>query len=87
MSSDSGNYWNTLDTDNGDKEVSTLSRHLLLEANSVGTSPSQKQLFRIFDFSPQWAFSGVETKVNLSDLIEWSIFLLVTLKSHEAILY
>ncbi|NP_001266138.1 calmodulin-binding transcription factor SR4 [Solanum lycopersicum] len=63
MSSDSGNYWNTLDTDNGDKEVSTLSRHLLLEANSVGTSPSQKQLFRIFDFSPQWAFSGVETKV------------------------
>ncbi|KAH0767935.1 hypothetical protein KY285_003806 [Solanum tuberosum] len=63
MASDSGNYWNTLDTDNGDKEVSTLSRHMLLEADSVGTSPSQKQLFRIFDFSPQWAFSGVETKV------------------------
>lgn len=87
MASDSGNYLNTLDTDNGDKKVSSLSRHMQLDTDSLGPSLSQEQLFSISDFAPDWVYSGVETKVNLSDLIEWSIFLLVTLKSHEEILY
>ncbi|KAJ4721920.1 Calmodulin-binding transcription activator like [Melia azedarach] len=63
MASDSGNYWNTLDTENDDKEVSSLSHHMQLEIDSLGPSLSQEQLFSIRDFSPDWAYSGVETKV------------------------
>ncbi|XP_021640212.2 calmodulin-binding transcription activator 3 isoform X2 [Hevea brasiliensis] len=63
MASDSGNYWNTLDTENDDKEVSSLSHHMQLDIESLGPSLSQEQLFSIRDFSPDWAYSGVETKV------------------------
>ncbi|XP_048321378.2 calmodulin-binding transcription activator 3 isoform X2 [Ziziphus jujuba] len=63
MASDSGNYWNALDTENDDKEVSSLSRHMQLEIDSLGPSLSQEQLFSIFDFSPDWTYSGIETKV------------------------
>ncbi|XP_060197515.1 calmodulin-binding transcription activator 2-like isoform X2 [Lycium barbarum] len=63
MASDSGNYWNTLDTDNEDKEVSSLSRHMQLDTDYLGPSPSQAQLFSISDFAPDWVYSGVETKV------------------------
>ncbi|KAJ8528909.1 hypothetical protein K7X08_030649 [Anisodus acutangulus] len=42
MASDSGNYWNTLDTDNGDKEVSSLSCHMQLGTDSLGPSLSQE---------------------------------------------
>ncbi|XP_059280865.1 calmodulin-binding transcription activator 2-like isoform X2 [Lycium ferocissimum] len=63
MASDSGNYWNTLDTDNEDKEVSSLSRDMQLDTDSLGPSPSQAQLFSISDFAPDWVYSGVETKV------------------------
>ncbi|MCD9646528.1 hypothetical protein HAX54_036416 [Datura stramonium] len=63
MASDSGNYWNTLDTDNGDKEVSSLSRHMQLDTDSLGPSLSQVQLFSISDFSPDWVYTGAETKV------------------------
>lgn len=64
MASDSGNYWNALDTENDDKEVSSLSRHMQLEIDSLGPSLSQEQLFSIFDFSPDWTYSGIETKVQ-----------------------
>ncbi|KAJ8573979.1 hypothetical protein K7X08_010490 [Anisodus acutangulus] len=63
MASDSGNYWNILDPDNGDKEVSSLSRHMQLDTDYLGPSLSQEQLFSISDFAPDWVYSGVETKV------------------------
>ncbi|XP_043725084.1 calmodulin-binding transcription activator 3-like isoform X2 [Telopea speciosissima] len=63
MASDSGNYWKSLDTQNDDKEVSSLSRHIQLDIDSLGPSLSQEQLFSICDFSPDWAYSGVKTKV------------------------
>ncbi|KAK9934071.1 hypothetical protein M0R45_021230 [Rubus argutus] len=63
MASDSGNYWNTLEAENGDREVSSLSGHMQLEVDSLGPSLSQEQLFSICDFSPDWAYSGTETKV------------------------
>ncbi|XVF38951.1 hypothetical protein REPUB_Repub20aG0147100 [Reevesia pubescens] len=65
MASDSTNYWNTLDTETDDKEVSSLSHHMQLDIDSLGPSLSQEQLFSIVDFSPDWAYSGVQTKVLL----------------------
>ncbi|RDX97826.1 Calmodulin-binding transcription activator 2, partial [Mucuna pruriens] len=62
MASDSGNYWSTLDDHNEDKEVSSL-RHMQLDMDSLGPSLSQEQLFSIHDFSPDWAYTGVRTKV------------------------
>lgn len=47
MASDSGNYWNTLGTENEDKEVSSLSHHMQLDIESLGPSLSQEQLFSI----------------------------------------
>lgn len=66
MASDSGNYWNTLDTQNDEKEVSSISNHMQLDTNSLGPSLSQEQLFSISDFSPDWAYAGVETKVLIA---------------------
>lgn len=63
MASDSGNYWNALDSENDDKEVSSLSHHMQLDVDSMGPSLSQEQLFSIKDYSPDWAYSGTETKV------------------------
>lgn len=65
MASDSGNYWNTLSTENDDKEVSSLSGHMQLDMDSLGPSLSQEQLFSIQDFSPERAYSGTETKVHV----------------------
>lgn len=66
MASDSGNYWNSLDAQNDNKEVSSLSRHMQLDIESLGPSLSQEQLFSIRDFSPDWAYSGVEMKVLIT---------------------
>ncbi|KAG1371407.1 calmodulin-binding transcription activator 1 [Cocos nucifera] len=73
MASDSGNYWNALDTQNDDKEVSSLPRHMQLDIDSLGPSLSQEQLFSIVDFSPDWAYSGVETKVLISGTFMGSV--------------
>ena len=63
MASDSSNYWNTLDTEN-DKKVSSLSHHMQLNIDELGPSVIlQEQLFTICDFAPDWAYTGVETKV------------------------
>lgn len=62
MASDSGNCWNTLDAHNEDKEVSSL-HHMQLDVDSLGPSLSQEQLFSIHDFSPDWAYASVRTKV------------------------
>ncbi|KAF9674333.1 hypothetical protein SADUNF_Sadunf10G0116400 [Salix dunnii] len=66
MASDSGNYWSTLSAENEDKEVSSLSHHMQLDIDSLGPSLSQDQLFSIHDFSPDWAYSGVDTKVLIT---------------------
>ncbi|GMN51428.1 hypothetical protein TIFTF001_020577 [Ficus carica] len=66
MASDSGNYWNSIDAQNDDKEVSSLSCRIQLDIDSLGPSLSREQLFSIFDFSPDWAYSGVETKVLIA---------------------
>lgn len=63
MNLDSGNYWCRLDAGNDEKEVSSLSHHMQLDVDSLGPSLSQEQLFSIFDFSPDWTYSGNVTKV------------------------
>lgn len=65
MVSNSCNYWKTLDTQNDDKEVSSLSCHMQLDVDSLAPSLSQEQLFSILDFSPDCAYSGFETKVYI----------------------
>ncbi|KAI3936847.1 hypothetical protein MKW92_033557 [Papaver armeniacum] len=65
MASDSGNYWNTLDTQKDDKEVSSLSRHMQLDIDSLSPSLSHDQLFSIRDFSPDWAYSGLKQRCVL----------------------
>lgn len=65
MASDSCNYWNTLETQNDNKEVSSLSHHMQLNVESLAPSLSQEQLFSILDFSPDWAYSEFETKVYI----------------------
>ncbi|XP_018850509.2 calmodulin-binding transcription activator 3-like isoform X3 [Juglans regia] len=67
MASDSGNYWNTLDADNDDKEVSSLSHHMHLDTDMLGPSLAQEQLFTIQDFSPDWTYSGDTTVDTAKD--------------------
>ncbi|CAI0467654.1 unnamed protein product [Linum tenue] len=61
--SDSGNYWDTLAAENEEREVSSLSHHMQLDVDSLGPSLSQVQLFTIQDFTPEWGYTGVETKI------------------------
>ena len=65
MTSESGSYLRSFDTQNGNKEVTSLFRHMQLDMDLLGPSISQNQSFSIIDFSPDWAwaFSKVETKV------------------------
>ncbi|XP_068661110.1 calmodulin-binding transcription activator 1-like isoform X2 [Aristolochia californica] len=65
MTSDSPLYWCSLGSVSN-KDVSSLSSHMQLDVDSLGPSLSQDQLFSIIDFSPDWAFSGEETKVLIS---------------------
>lgn len=63
--SDSCNYWNTLDESAQAEDKEVISRHIMqLDSDvSLGPSVSQEQLFSIVDFSPEWAYTNVETKV------------------------
>jgi len=63
VASDSGTYWNTLGNQNGVEEVSSLQRQIQLDIDLMGPSLSQEQLFSVIDFSPDWAYTEVETKV------------------------
>ncbi|XP_068661957.1 calmodulin-binding transcription activator 3-like [Aristolochia californica] len=65
MTSNSPLYWCSLDSESN-KDVSSLSSHMQLDVDSLGPSLSKDQLFSIIDFSPDWAFSGEETKVLIS---------------------
>lgn len=57
----SGPYWETVGSDDGDE--SGISTQLPLDNYILGPSLSQDQLFSIIDFSPSWAYSGLEAKV------------------------
>lgn len=63
--SDSCNYWKTFDESPQAEDKEVISRHIMqLDADvSLGPSVSQEQLFSIVDFSPEWAYTNVETKV------------------------
>ncbi|KAK9161829.1 hypothetical protein Syun_008170 [Stephania yunnanensis] len=66
MASISGSCLNALNSQNDVKEASNPSRQMQLDIDSLGPSLSQEQLFSIHDFSPDWAYSGVDTKVLIS---------------------
>lgn len=66
VASDSGTYWNTLDNQNGVEEVSSLQRQMQLDIDLMGPSLSQEQLFSVIDFSPDWAYTEVETKILIT---------------------
>lgn len=66
VASDSSKYWNSLENQNGVEEVSSLSRQMQLDNDLMGPSLSQDQLFSILDFSPDWAYPELETKVLIS---------------------
>ncbi|KAL8478988.1 hypothetical protein ACS0TY_030763 [Phlomoides rotata] len=61
MQPGSGPYWETVGGDGGDE--SGISTQLPLDNYILGPSLSQDQLFSIIDFSPSWAYSGLEIKV------------------------
>lgn len=63
MTSGSDRYWNTLNTERDNKEVSNLSLQMQLNTEFLDPSLSQQQLFSIHDFAPDWADSEVNTKV------------------------
>lgn len=63
MTSGSDRYWNTLNTEHDDKEVSSLSLQMQLNTEFLDPSLSQQQLFSIYDFAPDWADSEVNTKL------------------------
>lgn len=62
----SGSYWETVGGEGEDE--SGISTQLPLDNYFLSPSLSQDQLFSIIDFSPSWAYSGLEAKV-LFDLV------------------
>ncbi|KAG9451523.1 hypothetical protein H6P81_011488 [Aristolochia fimbriata] len=62
IQSTSGDIWTT--DENGNViEDSTMSPQVQMDGCLLGPSLAQDQLFSIGDFSPNWAYSGSETKV------------------------
>lgn len=60
VKSASQGYWNFMDSERvDDSDMSNPEQ----DAFIVGPSVSQNQLFSIIDFSPNWAYVGMETKV------------------------
>ncbi|RRT47095.1 hypothetical protein B296_00053967 [Ensete ventricosum] len=62
MKSSSGVYWSAVGSDNV-VEDSSISNHEHLDAYIMSPSLSKDQLFSIIDFSPNWAYTGLETKL------------------------
>ncbi|KAJ8628631.1 hypothetical protein MRB53_021954 [Persea americana] len=61
----SGSYWSTVESGNA-IEVSGMSPQVHDAYLLSPPSLSQDQLFSILDFSPNWAYTGVETKVLIT---------------------
>ncbi|XP_072992419.1 calmodulin-binding transcription activator 3 isoform X2 [Typha latifolia] len=62
MKPSSGVGWSTAETESVVEDASISNREHL-DAYTVSPSLSQDQLFSIIDFSPSWAYVGLETKV------------------------
>lgn len=62
MKPSSGVYWNTVESESV-VEDSSMSNREHLDAYIMSPSLSQDQLFSIVDFTPNWAYTGMETKV------------------------
>lgn len=62
MQPDSGVYWESVG--GGDGDNSGISTQVPSDYYVLGPSLSQHQLFSIIDFSPNWAYSGSEMKVQ-----------------------
>ena len=62
MKSTSQAYWKFMESERIDDSGMI---NLEQDAFVVGPSVSQDQLFSIIDFSPNWAYTGVETKVGI----------------------
>lgn len=54
--------WNVIDTED---DGSCLPSQLHVDSDSLDPSLSQEQVFSIIDFSPNWAYSNLETKVSI----------------------
>ncbi|WOL02745.1 hypothetical protein Cni_G11464 [Canna indica] len=65
MQSSSGVYWSTVGSDSVVQD-SSISNHEHLDAFAMSPSLSQDQLFSIIDFSPNWVYAGLETKVLIT---------------------
>ncbi|XP_057419010.1 uncharacterized protein LOC130713241 [Lotus japonicus] len=69
-------------------EYEAESLNILFTLDSLGPCLSQEQLFSIHDFSPDWAYAGVRTKVyDLGLFHSCIITFLFTLQRNEIILY
>ncbi|XP_015062177.1 calmodulin-binding transcription activator 2 isoform X1 [Solanum pennellii] len=55
--------WNVIDTE---EEGSCLPSQLHVDSDSLNLSLSQEQVFSIIDFSPNWAYSNLETKILIT---------------------
>lgn len=59
MHSSNGISWSII----GSEYDATMSAQLQVDPHTLNPSISQDQLFSIIDFSPNWAYSNLETKV------------------------
>eukprot|EP00268_Persea_americana_P026976 TRINITY_DN264_c0_g2_i1.p1 TRINITY_DN264_c0_g2~~TRINITY_DN264_c0_g2_i1.p1 ORF type:complete len:1089 (+),score=235.76 TRINITY_DN264_c0_g2_i1:231-3497(+) len=66
VQSSSGIDWNTVE--NGNMAESGMSAQGHLDADLLSPSLSQDQLFSILDFSPNWVYAGMETKVLVTGM-------------------
>lgn len=64
MKSSSQSYWNFIESDLVEDNSITTAEHL--DSYTMSPSVSQDQLFSILDFSPNWAYTGFETKVLIT---------------------
>ncbi|KAK4489158.1 hypothetical protein RD792_004952 [Penstemon davidsonii] len=62
MQPSSGVYWEAVGSENG-VDDSGISTHVPLDNYVLSPSLSQDQFFTILDFSPNWAYTGLEIKV------------------------
>ena len=60
--SNSGAYWDTVESENV-IDATKIPSQVLLNTYVLGPSLSQDQLFSIIDFSPNWTYVGSEIKV------------------------
>ncbi|CAI9109464.1 OLC1v1009286C2 [Oldenlandia corymbosa var. corymbosa] len=65
IKSNSGSYWGGVGDDDGMGDPN-ISSQVHIDTYTMSPSLSQDQLFSIIDFSPNWGYSGLETKVLIT---------------------